>query len=304
MPVRLILDGAKPSVEWLSSRGRRFEEAFFEDTARRLRKLPENRHPVVTGVEALEEMPPAEPRPTFLFHVSRCGSTLVCALLAALRESLVVSEAPVLDDVLRAHRLRGGVDDADRVAWLRGSVSALARSVRPAPRRLLVKLDAWHLFELDLVRRAFPEATLLFLHRHPLEVLVSLQRTPSLTLVRGTVTPEQLGLTEAGRDALSQEEHGAAIVGALYRAARRHRAELLPIAYAGLPDPIWTSLPGWTFTGDEVETMRGRARTDPKRPGLAFRPDAEEKRSAATPALRAACAAFAEPEYERFLATL
>jgi hypothetical protein len=115
----------------------------------------------------------AEPGPApdgLVFHMSRCGSTLVAQMFAALPDSMVVSEPPPLDDVLQISLL-GGADTA--IAALRAMSAAFGRR---GGRPFVLKLDAWHALALPLFRRAFPDTPWVFLYRDPVEVLVSHMR--------------------------------------------------------------------------------------------------------------------------------
>lgn len=302
IPFRLV-PGDEWRVSWLAADGERYTEPFFEDTVRRLRRRVENRGRALrtTPLAALAECDGPEPA-AIIFHVSRCGSTLFAQMLAALPHHTVLAEAPLLDEILRLPRARPATTDAERIAWLRGAVAALARPHAGTSRRLFVKLDSWHIFELPLVRRAFPRTPLIFLHRHPVEVLASLMRMPSLTLVHDTVLPAQLGLTRAERDALRHEEHAAAALGAFFRAAHAHRAELHAVAYEQLPAFVWESLPGCAFNAAERAALAAAAQLDAKNPGEPFTPDSARKRAEATPELLAAADRWTLPAYRAFLA--
>lgn len=294
VPAGLILDDVQPLVEWRAGDGERFPEPFFEETLRRYRRG--GGEAATTPLAALEidgQQPAA-----LVFHISRCGSTLVSRMLAALPGHLSVSEAPVFDDLLR--RLPDA-SDAQRIAWLRGAAAALAASQERTPERLFIKLDCWLIFHLPLLRRAFPDAALLFVHRDPVEVAVSLMRMPSLTLVRDVVTPAQLGLTEDARNALTREETIAAVLGAFFREAADQRAHLTSIAYPALPGVLLDHIPGLTFTDAERALMLAAADESAKVPGQAFTPDADDKRREADPALIEALARFTEPHWRRWL---
>lgn len=303
VPSRLLFGADGWRVEWLWHDGARFTEPFFEQTLARLKRSPNNRsrRPSPTNPDALSEASDSPPVTAIIFHVSRCGSTLMCQMLSGLPAHIVVAEAPVLDDILRARRSDPDVTDAQRIAWLRGAVRALGARRQPEERQLFVKLDCWHIFELALVRRAFPGVPLLFLHRHPLEVLASLIRLPSLTTVRDTVTPEQLGLTPEERDALSPAAHAAAVLGAIYRAANRHRAELTPVAYEDVAEFVRRRLPGRPFSDEERAVLSLAAQRDAKNPAQSFTPDSASKRVGAGDALRQAAERWTEPEYRRWL---
>lgn len=306
VPFRLRREGGAPQIEWVRTHGARFTDPFFEDTITRLAwEHPSSRRAAraCTPLDRLREVPPAPPPTALIFHVSRCGSTLVSRMLAALPRNAVASEPPILDDILRLHRADAGVTEADQIAWLHGAVAAL-RQMQPGARRFFVKLDCWHLFALPLLQRAFPGVPRVFVFRHPLPVLVSLMRTPSLALVRGTLTAEELGLPDAERDGLPPEEHAAAVLGALFRAAARQREALVPVAYEELPDFVWAGMPGGDFTAEEHALLRETAGFDAKNPTRRFVADEAQKIAAASEALRAASARRAEPAYRAWLAQL
>lgn len=302
IPYRLE-PGDEWRVSWLSADTERYTEPFFEDTLRRFRRAPANRGRELrtTPLGELASRSGREPD-AIVFHVSRCGSTLFAQMLAAVPHHTVLAEPPLVDAVLRLPRARPATTDAERIAWLRGAVAALAAPHAATSRRLFVKLDAWHLFEVPLIRRAFPRTPLLLLHRDPIEVLVSLLRVPSLALLHDTVLPAQLGLSRADRDRLSFVEHAAAVIGAYFRAAHEYREALLAVAYEELPDFVRTRLPGCRFDEAERALLAAVAQRDAKRPHEGFHADSTRKRAAATPELLAAAERWTLPAYRTFLA--
>ncbi|MDD2764285.1 MAG: sulfotransferase [Opitutaceae bacterium] len=307
LPFRLDFEAGEPLVEWIATDGSRFTEPFFEETLARLRRgNPANARTrrSRTPLNALRDVAPGVPLAALIFHVSRCGSTLLAQMLAALPRNLVASEPQIIDEILRLNQRVPEVNDDDRIAWLRGAVHALGQRPADGGERLFVKLACWHVFSLPLIQRAFPGVPMLFVFRDPVEVLVSLMRMPSLAIVRDTVTPGQLGLTTAIRDALSREEHAAAVLGALFRAAREHRDALVPVDYERLPEVVWEVIPGCSFTGDERARLQAAAAFDAKNPAQRFTPDTAAKRKEASPAILAAVARWAEPHYARWLAVL
>ena len=306
VPLRLVHDSGGPEVEWMRTDGARFVEPFFTDTIARLAcEHPGSRrtHRTRTPLDRLRETSPGVPPTAFILHVSRCGSTLVSRMLAALARNIVVSEPPIVDDLIRMPHRDPAITAGQQIEWLRGAVRAFGAS-RAGAGRLFVKLDCWHILHLPLIARAFPAVPLLFVHRAPLEVLVSLMRRPSLTLVRDTIAPEQLGLTAAERDALDPEEHAAAILGAFFRAALTHRTRLIPIGYEGLPSAALDQLSALEFTATERDQMIAAALQDAKHPTERFVPDSGRKHEVVTPALRAAFDRWTKQPYEQWLASL
>ncbi len=103
-PINLAWRPEGASVDWCRLGDTRFTEPFFEQTiATALRhpaRLLFRRQTPVAALEAWQDDPSALPPRGFIFHLSRCGSTLAAQLLAALPQNLVISEAPPIDQLL------------------------------------------------------------------------------------------------------------------------------------------------------------------------------------------------------------
>ena len=165
--------GAEPVVDWAIVDGP-FREPFFEQTADRAMQHPFNqvftRSTPLRALEALHAQEPGIAPTGFVFHMSRCGSTLIAQMLAQLSATIVLSEAQPLDALLRLRQQ--GVDEEALIGWLRAMVSALGRP-RFGEQRLFVKFHAWHVLELPLIARAFPGVPWVFVFREPRAVLRS-----------------------------------------------------------------------------------------------------------------------------------
>ena len=98
----------------------------------------------------------------FIFHMSRCGSTLVAQMLAALPENRVLSEPTAINAVIRAALLDARIPRATLVDWLRTVVGLLGCPLE-GESRYFVKLDCWHVLALPLIVEAFPETPWIFL---------------------------------------------------------------------------------------------------------------------------------------------
>ncbi len=301
VPTRVRFEKNAPTVEWLYSDGEAFTESFFRQTQLRFRRLPENSHAnhPRTSVHDLAGVSADSAPAGLIFHISRCGSTLLAQMLAQLDRNIVVSEPQVADDILRVSRAIPSITDEDRIAWLRGAFAAYARA-RGAGKRLFVKFDSWLIFELPLIERAFPGVPKIFVYRDPVEVLVSLGRSPSFTLVRGTVTPDQLGLTSEETLALSFEDYAASVLGAFFRTALAHHSSLVSVAYPDIAPFVVSHFPGCGWLQEERETLQRPIPQHAKDPTQSFVPDAEEKRRAASPAVIEAVARRTAPAYADF----
>jgi len=255
------------AVEWRHLPGQRFTEPFFEDTLRRHPPAPVRRITRAEAVEWAARHPGLAPT-GFVFHLSRCGSTLVAQMLAAVEENRVTSEPPAADQALAA-------GDPGLVGAI---LSALARP-NAGETRFFVKFDCWHIHHYALVRRVFPSVPAIFLYRDPLEVLVSQMRNP--------------GMWTVGSGELPRERHVAGLLERILRAALGHADTLRLVNYTELPESVYT-LFGVEWTDAQLAAMHAAAGADAKTPQMPFTPDSEEKRARATESMRTEIAAARE----------
>jgi len=260
-PIAFRARDSRPFAEWAYFGARRFTEPFFEDTLRAALQLPFTQ--TFRQETCLE--PGDDPAPAgFIFHMSRCGSTLAAQMLAALPRNTVLSEAQPIDEAIRTSR-------AD---WLRFVVSALAgRASGP----VFIKLDAWHIHSLPLIREAFPETPWIFLHRDICEVAASHWRSPGRQALPGAMDPAILGLRQEDITGLSREEWCARVLAGFRESAERFRDDPqgLFIDYRELPDAMWTRIAphfGLSLTDEEAARMRTAASFDAKNPAMLFQP--------------------------------
>ena len=164
-------------VDWCYLGKDRFKDSFFDQTVGECLRQPFNLlFRDQTPIDVLgqwNELRPGLSPTGFIFHMSRCCSTLISRMLASLPQNIVISEARPIDSTLRAHFHSDAVTDERRIAWLRWMVSALAQRRRGKEQHFFIKFDAWNVLEVPLIRRAFPAVPWVFVYRDPVEVLVS-----------------------------------------------------------------------------------------------------------------------------------
>jgi hypothetical protein len=295
LPARTFWQDAELYVGWSYFGDRRLVEPFFEGSLRRALETPFNllfqyTTRIARLAEWLESHPGLTPR-GLIFHMSRCGSTLVSQMLAALAHNLVISEAPPLDAVVQARATRPDLSEQQQALWLGWMMSALAQP-RRGEQASFVKLDSWHTLALPLFRRAFPSVPWVFLYRDPVEVLVSQIEAPGIHTVPELCGAHLLG-TEAPFEPHRREDYSARVLARICEPVLTHIGEGggLLINYRELPAAVWTAiLPhfGVAVSPRDRAAMTKAARYDAKMPGVRFSPDAEDKQASATPALRAA----------------
>ena len=254
-----------------------YTDAFFEQTADRAMKHPFNlaftRRTPLSVLDAVAAGAPGTTPAAFIFHMSRCGSTLITQMLAQLSSAIVLSEAQPLDALLR---LRGrSTDDDTLTRWLRGMMSSFVLPLG-GERRLIVKFHAWHVLELDFIASVFPGVPCIFVFREPRDVLASQARLPGAELFPGTIDPAFCGLELETALQLPPEEYGARVLAAFCAAALRpgRPDRCAFVDYADLPEIVFSELLErfeLRAGGDDLRRMRDVMRLDSKKAGTPFR---------------------------------
>jgi hypothetical protein len=282
-PIDLYGEGDAMTVDWCDLGDARFTDPFFDDTVRRALRLPFNllfRHRtparLLTEWERIEpEIPPTG----FIFHLSRCGSTLISRMLAALPRNIVLSEAAPIDHVLGTRFHSAPLPDGERAALLRGLLSALGQRRFEGERGLFVKFDCWHVLELPLIRRAFPDVPWVFVYRHPMEVMASHRRERGSQMVPGLLSPLWFGFGEEEMRGWTLDGYGIRVLERICGAALEHHAPGMSrlVHYSELPEaviPLLSSFWGADVSEEEKARMRSVTAHHAKNPALPFSRDA------------------------------
>ncbi len=303
LPIAVAAEAGTVHIDWAWFGAEPLRAPFYEDDIRRALRRPFNRafryRSGLPGLIAHAAAPETLAPDGLIFHMSRCGSTLVAQMLAALDDSIVVSEAAPIDAVVQLGR---GVPEDDAARALRAIVAAFGRKRSGRERRYFVKLDCWHTLALPLFRRAFPAVPWIFLYRDPAEVLASQMRERGTQMVPEFFPPGFFGIAEA--DGIADENYCARVLGAVCRAVLdyRHLGGGLLLNYRELPEAAWTKGLrhfGVSCSDEERDAMRRRATYNAKSPGVPFAADAEAKRAAATAKVRDAATRHLGEIYER-----
>jgi hypothetical protein len=131
--------------------------------------------------KGIVQVPPS----VFIFHVSRCGSTLASQLLAQDRTNIVLSEVPFFDSILRA-------GNSIPVDVLKDAI-AFYSPVKNYRKRLFIKTDSWHIFFYKQLRELYPHTPFILLYRRPDEVVRSQQKRRGMHAIPGLIEPALFG---------------------------------------------------------------------------------------------------------------
>jgi hypothetical protein len=301
LPIRAWLRDGEWRVDWCWFGEQRLTQPFYRDEVDLALRLPFNQAfrrdtPLTTLLDWQAASPGLTPS-AFIFHASRCGSTLLAQMLARLDSHIVLSEPPPLDQLLRAHYaspLRG----AEQQVAIGTMLSALGQCRDAQASRLVVKLDAWNIYELPLLLRCFPDTHWLFLYRDPLEIAASHLQQPGMHMVPGFIGESPLNLVD--ESPTPREEFIARRLGRLLQAAAELHQQYggLLLNYSELPMALDGRLRAM-FGLDAGQVAAALAGSGPnaKRPEQAFAADAQHKRDGASTLLREAVSRWAEASY-------
>jgi len=208
-----------------------------------------------------------------IFHVSRCGSTLFTKALGRSPRNLVINQGGPLQEGFWAavtDHWRHEPEPSERnLVMLRNLVRLMARRRRAEYRRCFIKFISWNIIYLDFIRRAFPEASAVYLYRDPVEVIATvLQETTAVLRSKGAPLAAMLtGLPYEQTGAMSDAAYLARCYAHYFTLARDKAAEagLRLVNYEQLrrpenfPDVLGQGL-GVHPEPDEFEQMRAQYR--------------------------------------------
>jgi hypothetical protein len=293
VPFRIDWQALPPAVEWCYLGRQHLVEPFFDQTISATLQRPfgllfRQR----TTLPALAEIASAggglEPS-GFVFHMSRCGSTLISRMLAALPRTIMVSEPRIIDSILRNGPRHFRADLLDGIG---GMIAALGRPRLGDESYYVIKFDCTHITYFDVISRAFPRVPWVFLVRDPVEVLVSQLQRMATNLVQGSIPAHVLGLGDSRElSDLSRDEHCARALGAICRAGSQALAAGggLSLNFRQLPEAVVTTLAqhfGIALSPSDRQRMLEVSQFHAKDPSRLFNDDSLSKQTEATTAIR------------------
>ena len=224
MPVDAVVVDGRPGLLWMDLRDVAFTEPFFQQTIDRVRT--DNREERFTEFDALlrleksiESVVPAG----FIFHSSRCGSTLLANACRTLDDAIVLSEANAIDKLVA--RFITDANDAVKESlysvFLRAVVNVLAQRRAGNERRLFIKFSCCGISQLERIKRIWPGVPWVFLYRDPVETIVSNMSTVPAWLIDEDhrILAHITGTSPGDVAQMSLEERCARSIGSFYNTA-------------------------------------------------------------------------------------
>jgi hypothetical protein len=226
LPIGFRFNSATPSVTWLDVGSKKISEPFYGQTIWNLRSEPSTSERT-TGVEELIEIadsfPSIDPA-CIIFHVSRCGSTLLTNAFKAGGECTTLSEASVIESLVRQNTFQGVAIGVDGVENIRGRLLRAVVSLYTAcfGLRVVIKAHTADILHISRLRLAWPSVPFIVNVRNPVEVMASNLAAPADWL-KSIVAPygdeNVFGFTGPETRQMSMEEYCARGLGKFLEAA-------------------------------------------------------------------------------------
>lgn len=276
VPYKLLRDGEQALCRWLNIADTPFSEPFFADTISKCGPHNSRRFHVASSIDVLPEwaatLPAAKPA-AFIFHISRCGSTLLSQLLGINPNNIVLSEVPFFDEILRTP-YQQWPQPVPVSSMLPAAIQLYAQQRSGTEERVFIKTDSWHVCFYKTIRRLYPGVPFILLYRHPQEVLRSQQKKRGMHAVPGVVEPPVFGFDDSPVTDL--DAHMARVIErylSLFKEIVETDAHSLLVNYnQGMLHvtqqvAVFTGLP---ISAEEQEKMEKRCRYNAKYPDQVF----------------------------------
>ncbi len=219
IPFRLRQEAGALNCQWLYLGSNTFDDPFFDETISRCRALPENSklRQTISSVSMLQEWAPqveAIPPTAIIFHVSRCGSTLLSQMLAVDPANIVLSEVPFFDELLRWGFRENAMQQAG--PFLKDAISLYGTRRNEQQQNLFIKADSWHIHFYKELRQLYPHTPFLLLYRRPDEVVRSHQKKRGMRAVPGLIEPGIFGFDKDSISHADLDGHMAKVLETYY----------------------------------------------------------------------------------------
>ena len=170
LPLELHCDAHE--ITWFDFGDMHLRETFLEISAEERLSQHADAMTVVTDLEVLEtpDLYADTLAPSgFIFHVGRCGSTLLAKVLSSLDRHIVIKEAEPVQQLLGVEYEE--VFREKRASYFQSLLNIYGHKRLPVHERFFVKFSSNHVKRLEMIRGLYPGVPWLFLYRSPYEII-------------------------------------------------------------------------------------------------------------------------------------
>ena len=297
-----------PSVTWMEFGSVPLAQPFFEDTVVKLRhgfppakEMNTDMEAILATANELSTVTPAG----LIFHVSRCGSTLMSNALRLAENTIVVSEADPITKLFVPYAPSTVAYPLDQWVPLRAklleSLATIFAHYRTGRKeRLIIKFTSWNIISWRVIRSIWPDVPCLVLTRDPIEVMISNLSSGWMKL--------KTYLLDSGEPVtqMDEVEYCARIIGKLCESGVElcdDNCRVLDYEHInaatirGVAGFFGTQLPD----GDRLDRLLRVDAKDPRQ-RRSFKEDRQQKQQSATESMRQAVRQWASEPYAQLRA--
>lgn len=214
VPVKLLAENEELQCRWLYVGDKAFTEPFFDETIAASRLLPENgflnkRISDINVLAGLAKEAAIEPT-AFIFHISRCGSTLISQMLGLQPSNIVLSEVPFFDELLRYGKKHDRMPAI--LLQLKNAIALYAAKRKENEQHLFIKTDSWHIHFYKELRALYPHTPFFLLYRKPGEVIRSQKKKRGMHALPNFLDPAIFGFDAEKIASMQFDEYTGMVV--------------------------------------------------------------------------------------------
>jgi hypothetical protein len=281
IPYHLTESNGEYTCKWLYTNGDEFTGPFFTESVSKCLSHAFNsgHYRPYSNISVLPEWAAnlnSIPPTAFIFHISRCGSTLVSQSLCLNDAHIVLPEAPFIDEILRLTKKAEYISALSSEEMVRATIKIYGQNSKGDKKHLFIKTDSWHIHFIPLLRKLYPNVPFILLYRRPDEVIRSHQKLRGMQAVPGVIPNELLGIAASSTNTTDLDGHMAKVLENYLKTFTQH-AEQDPLALLinyneGIMDIMqrFCSFTGVELNADDWEQIKIRSRFNAKHPHQAF----------------------------------
>ncbi len=215
IPIKLYPDDESLLCRWLYVGDKDFTEPFFDETISACRTLPQNGHlkrsmsSTDVLVDWAKEMDVIEPT-AFIFHISRCGSTIISQMLGIQPSNIVLSEVPFFDDLLRYGKMLNYMPGI--LPQLKAAIAFYGAKRNENHQQLFIKTDSWHIHFYKELRALYPTVPFFLMYRKPDEVIRSQQKKRGMQAIPNLLEAAIFGFDKDKISTMALDEYMGMVI--------------------------------------------------------------------------------------------
>ena len=175
IPVDIDLENKR--LIWMNIGDYHFSESFFFVSIEKLLKIriysfASDLSVLDSDITIVDSIYPSG----FIFHIGRCGSTLLSKALARSHDNLVISEAPphfLIWSIWNEDWVKPFIYNEEIIRRYKNLILSIGRKRRSSYKAHFIKFTTFNILYLDFIREVFPDVPIIFIYRDPAEVMVA-----------------------------------------------------------------------------------------------------------------------------------